>query len=114
MHEMSLCRALLTQVEAAAGEQGAKAVTAIRLIIGPLSGVEIALLEHAYPLAARGTLAEGAQLAITQAPVRVRCLLCGETSEAQPNNLCCTHCDAYRTQLLSGDEMLLEGIEFTL
>ena len=39
-------------------------VERVRLRIGPLSGVEPPLLETAYPLAAAGTIAEGAALEV--------------------------------------------------
>jgi len=111
MHELSVCLALLDQVEAIARERGASAVARIRLRIGPLSGVEAPLLESAFSLAAAGTLAEGAALDIENAPVLVRCRACGAESEAVPNRLICGACGDYRTQVVSGDEMLLASLE---
>src|SRR3569832_1772755 len=59
MHELSLCRALVAQVSALAAERGARAVSRIRLVVGPLAGDEIALLKNAYPVSSRGTPAAG-------------------------------------------------------
>ncbi|NKN32908.1 hydrogenase maturation nickel metallochaperone HypA [Marichromatium bheemlicum] len=114
MHELSVCQALLDQVERIADEHGATRVERILLRIGPLSGVEPSLLEHAYPLAAAGTRAEHAILAIEPAPVRVHCLDCGAESAAVPNRLLCGRCAGYRTRLVSGDEMLLANLELTI
>ena len=50
MHELSICNALLDQVERIAAERGAHSVAKIVLRIGPLSGVEPELLRNAYPL----------------------------------------------------------------
>ena len=61
MHELSVCNALISQVEAIAREHGAGRVESITLQLGALSGVEPPLLERAYPLAAAGTLADGAE-----------------------------------------------------
>jgi hydrogenase nickel incorporation protein HypA/HybF len=83
------------------------------LQVGPLSGVEAPLLEHAWPLAAAGTIAADAELVIDTAPVRVRCTRCGIESEAQPNRLLCAGCGDYRTRLVSGDEMLLANLELS-
>jgi hydrogenase nickel incorporation protein HypA/HybF len=77
MHELSICQALLDQVERIAVEHGASAVERILLRVGPLSGVEGPLLLHAYPLAAAGTIAANAELVIETAPVRVACNDCG-------------------------------------
>ena len=111
MHEYSVCMALLEQVERIAREHRARQVERIVLQLGPLSGVEAPLLEHAWPLAAAGSIAVDAELVIETAPVRVRCTQCGAESEAQANRLLCASCGDYRTQLISGDEMLLANLE---
>lgn len=111
MHELSVCLSLLDQVERIAAEHGADRVERILLRVGPLSGVEAPLLASAYPLAAAGTIAEGADLVIETSPVRVRCDDCGAETEAAPNRLVCAGCGAWRTRLISGDEMLLASLE---
>jgi hydrogenase nickel incorporation protein HypA/HybF len=111
MHEFSVCIALMEQVESIAREHRAHRVDRIVLQLGPLSGVEAQLLEHAWPLAAAGTIAAAAALVIETAPVRVKCTRCGCVSEARPNRLLCADCGDYRTQLVSGDELLLVNLE---
>jgi hydrogenase nickel incorporation protein HypA/HybF len=113
MHELSLCLALMEQVENIAREHRAGRVERIVLKLGPLSGAEAPLLEHAWPLAAAGTLAELAELVIESAPVMVHCSGCGADSKAVPNRLLCGHCGDYRTRLVSGDEMLLARVELS-
>jgi len=114
MHELSVCLALLDQVHSIARERGATRVERIVLRIGPLSGVEAPLLKSAYPLAAAGTLAEEAVLDIEKAPVVIRCRECGTEAEALPNRLVCRRCGAFRTDLVSGDEMLLVHVELSV
>ena len=111
MHELSVCQALLTQVENVARERNASQVLSVSLGIGPLSGVEPALLSQAWPLAAAGTVADNAELLIEERPVRVRCSQCGKDSDATANRLLCAHCGDWRTQLLSGDDLLLLQVE---
>jgi hydrogenase nickel incorporation protein HypA/HybF len=111
MHEFSVCIALLQQVERVAREHHAGAVDRIVLKLGPLSGVEAALLEHAWPLASAGTVAESAKLVIESAPVKVECSSCGRISEVLPNRLLCGYCGDFRTRLVSGDDMLLTSVE---
>ncbi|MBN2885925.1 MAG: hydrogenase maturation nickel metallochaperone HypA [Chromatiaceae bacterium] len=114
MHELSICEALLDEVERLARAQGARRVGRIVLRIGPLSGVEPALLRQAFPLAAAATCAEGARLEIEPAPVRVYCLDCGHENEAAPNRLLCAACGSCHTRLLGGDELLLLRLELDL
>jgi hydrogenase nickel incorporation protein HypA/HybF len=111
VHELSVCQALIGQVETVARERGASSVKSVRVRIGPLSGVEAPLLEQAYPLASAGTVAEASGLFIEAAPVRVKCEACGAETEAEPNRLICGTCGDYHTQLLSGDEMMLMSVE---
>ncbi|HHS84152.1 MAG TPA: hydrogenase maturation nickel metallochaperone HypA [Gammaproteobacteria bacterium] len=111
MHEYSICIALLEQVEQIARQHEAEQVEKIILKIGPLSGVEAELLQHAWPLAAAQTVAEDAELVIEPAVVVVRCTRCNSESEVPPNRLLCLACGDFRTRLVSGDEMLLASVE---
>jgi hydrogenase nickel incorporation protein HypA/HybF len=114
MHELSVCLALTRKVAAIAEEHGASRIERIRLRIGPLSGIETALLEHAFPLAAAGTPADGARLEIVSAPVVVACTVCGEETPCAPNRLLCGACGDFRTRIVTGDEMLLESLDLDL
>lgn len=107
MHEFSLCRALLGQLERLALDRGVTQVVGVTLRVGPLSGAEPALLQDAFPLASQGSLAEGAKLIIETVPVLVHCPACQADSEASPNDLRCRRCGAAKTQLRGGDELML-------
>jgi hydrogenase nickel incorporation protein HypA/HybF len=110
MHELSICQALISQVEDIIRQRPGR-IERVRLGIGPLSGVEPRLLEDAYPLACAGTCAEGSQLVIEPRSIRVRCRGCGAASDAAPNCLLCAACGDWQTDLVSGDELLLLQIE---
>ena len=114
MHELSLCQSLLDQVEQIAREHGATRVDRILLKVGPLSGVEGALLQHAYPLAAAGTIAAQTELVIEPSQIRVRCRQCEAETDATPNRLLCGACGSFETRLISGDELLLANLELTI
>ena len=113
MHELSVCLALLEEVQRVAAENDASEVTRIVVTIGPLSGVEPDLLRNAYPLAVTGTIAENAELEIEPADIVVRCSECGAESAATPNRLLCGECGDYKTNLVSGDEMILARVELS-
>jgi hydrogenase nickel incorporation protein HypA/HybF len=113
MHELSICTALMEQVERIAREHQAGRVERIVLQVGPLSGVEALLLQRAWPLVSIGTLAQEAELVIETAAVTVRCTQCEAVSEVAPNRLLCAACGDFRTRLVSGDEMLLANMELS-
>jgi hydrogenase nickel incorporation protein HypA/HybF len=114
MHELSICLSLLDQVSEIAGQQGATRVDRIHLRIGPLAGVEPALLHSAWPLAAAGTIADAAELVIESSPIRVSCVDCKAESTATPNRLLCGACGGFHTRLVSGDELLLARLEISI
>ncbi len=110
MHELSVCRALLQQVTDIAEEHHAEEIKVIRLKIGPLAGIENELLLRAFPLVAHGTAAQHATLEITSMPVTILCQDCEEKSDVEINRLTCPHCNSSATQLISGDEMMLDSV----
>lgn len=110
MHELAICQALIGEVSAVARAQGATAVSDVYVSVGPLSGVEYALMQRAFPLAAAGTVAADARLRLQRTPVRVHCTDCDTESEAAVSRLVCGHCGNWRTRLTSGDELLLERV----
>jgi hydrogenase nickel incorporation protein HypA/HybF len=111
MHELSVCQSLLNQVNNIAAEHHATAIEKIFLQVGPLSGVEPELLQSAFPIARAGSIAAEAELVIQQMPIQVRCKTCHAETTAKANRLLCGECGDWQTELLSGDELLLERVE---
>jgi hydrogenase nickel incorporation protein HypA/HybF len=111
LHELAICQALAARLEALECPRGT-VVSRVRISVGALSGVDPALLAHAYPFACAGGVAEGSRLDIEQPPVRVRCRGCGSESAVPPNRLLCGACGDWRTELVSGNELLLLAVDF--
>jgi len=110
---MSICQALIDQVEQIAQERGARRVDNIVLSIGPLSGVEPELLSRAFEIARLDTVAKNAELKIETGPVVVECRTCGSSGEARANRLLCPCCDSWQVNLTQGDELLLLRLEIS-
>ena len=111
MHELSICQSIIEQATQIAQQNNAQSVSRIIIDIGPLSGVEAALLEHAFPIASAGTIAQNSVLETHILPIIIRCNLCNNENEASANKLLCSACGTWQTTLISGDEMLLRTIE---
>jgi hydrogenase nickel incorporation protein HypA/HybF len=114
VHELSICQNLLVQVADIAAARGASSVARITLELGPLCGVEPTLLARAFEIARAGSCAAGAELSIEIVGVSVRCVLCGAETQVIHNRMLCGACGGYRTELISGDEMRLRGVELRL
>ena len=114
MHELSIAVALIEQVEeAVAAENGIRA-SCVTVSVGALSGVDCEALELAFPVAAEGTIVQGARLVMNQVEARVRCKSCeAETVPDFPFFFCET-CGSTDIEFLSGRELLLQSIEMTI
>ena len=114
MHELSVCQALLRQVAEIAAGRGASVVESITIEVGPLSGVEPALLSNAFEVVRAGGCAARAALVIESAPVTISCLSCGAQSQPKPNRLVCAVCGGFRTRIVAGDELRLRRVELQI
>lgn len=108
MHEMSLVRSLLRQVnEIAAQEQAVGEVVKVHVSIGPLSGVEPLLVRSAYEqLAAPAGLGQ-AELTIEECPLLAVCRDCGASIQIENFDFRCPACDSAAIQVTSGDAFRL-------
>ena len=111
MHELSLAQSLIEQVVAAAAAENAARVLRVVVAVGPYSGVEKTAFEFAFPFAADGTSAEGAELVIEDASASIVCNLCHTTTRAQLTQLVCPQCGSDRVDLKGGHTFLVREIE---
>ncbi len=105
----------LTVVQRHAAERKARRVDRIVLRIGALSGVEPDALRFAFDVVTRGTVAEGAVLAIEDVPARVYCAACRRefTGEDHSFIFTCPDCHALCGEVRSGRELELSRIEMS-
>lgn len=110
MHEYSLVRALLREVDKLLTSAGDVIVTGVRVQIGPLSGVEPLLLTSAFAKLAANSSIPQAELNIEEVPLTAVCRECG--LECEIADLCfrCPHCQATSLRVTRGDAMLLDNI----
>lgn len=112
MHELAICQALMSRISNLAEQHRGATLERIVLRVGPLSGAEPGLIEIAFPLAAAGSVAAAATLDIEISPVEIRCKHCGTSAIVSPTTMTCPACGAWQTELLTGDELVLQSLEF--
>jgi hydrogenase nickel incorporation protein HypA/HybF len=110
MHERSLVRALLRQVQQVADENSAGRVRSIRVRIGEFSGVEPELLASAFNDLVQDTPFCGATLDLERVVLEGRCEQCGRQFRIERFNFQCDRCGSVRLALRGGEELLLESI----
>ncbi len=111
MHELSLVASLFEVLEEKAREHGAVRITAVVLKVGVMSGVVPDLLESAFEMYKKGTLAEGARLEIVRVPVKLRCPDCGGETAREDTDFSCAACGSRRIEIVEGRDLIVERIE---
>ncbi|MCA9054242.1 MAG: hydrogenase maturation nickel metallochaperone HypA [Planctomycetaceae bacterium] len=114
MHEQSLVRSLLAQVEQLRIEHGGVAVTCVEVEIGPLSGVEPLLVREAFELLVGESCAAQSELRIHNVPLLCHCRDCGADWSAESCRFVCPACQSNSVRILSGDEFRLRTINLQL
>ena len=105
MHELSLLQGVVTAVEKAAVDSGATGVERVGLRVGTMSGAVPEALDSALPLAAVGTLAEGALLELEVLIAAVWCPTCEAEQEIDEfYALTCPQCGTPTGDLVRGRE----------
>lgn len=111
MHEMAIVQSMLDIALRAGNDAGAKRIKAVRVKMGEYSDVVPVIMREYFAVAARGTIAEGAEIEITRIPVTMRCRACGWQGRVDKLHIQCGACGGTQLSLLSGREFYVESLE---
>ncbi len=110
MQELAIMQSLL-YIALQEGEQsGGERITAVRLVIGRLSGIDPEALAQSFESLSQGTIAEGASLEVEWVDAVAECDRCRGTWELTHQYLVCPHCGKGFGRLLSGHELRVAGL----
>lgn len=110
MHEQSLVRSLLDQVDRVLEQHPASAVVSIHVELGPLSGVEPCLLESAFQLLAPQRFGENVILVLDEVPLQVACQQCKHSFDMSDFVFRCPTCGSRDVRVVRGDCLQLMSI----
>jgi hydrogenase nickel incorporation protein HypA/HybF len=110
MHERSLVKALLRQVEGVAASHPGNRVSSVRVRLGELSGVEPELFSYAFEELVAHSPLDGAVLNLELAALEGSCDECGNRFQIERLRFQCIQCGSSRVTLRGGEEMLLESV----
>jgi len=111
MHELAITRSAIDIIATAARTEGFRAVRRVRIAIGALSHLEPAAVRFCFAVAARGTVAEGADLTIEQPAGEAFCDRCRLGFPVATRAESCPGCGARDWRLTAGDELKVLDLE---
>ncbi len=114
MHEESLMRTLLRQVDHLARQHQAVSVDEIQVEVGPLSGVEPILLMSAFERLVVLTNFETARLVLREVPLECRCRMCFAEFVLENFRFICPQCGSGSVEILRGDSMRLLNVSMQI
>jgi hydrogenase nickel incorporation protein HypA/HybF len=110
MHEYSLARSLLNQVdELRRGQHGGR-VLRVKVRIGEFAGVEPDLLVSAFEDLSAETEMDGARLEMERVSLTIRCDACGSDGEVHRFLFACPKCGSRSIQIIAGEELFLDSV----
>ena len=109
MHELSIACGILDVVEETLGRR--EPLTAVDLVLGPLSGVSAEALEFCFTEAAWQRGFGRPVLRIRPVEAVVECPECGTAYGATDLAACCPSCGGIFKRILSGRECSVESVE---
>ncbi len=112
MHEMGIALEVIKIAKASipADMAGARIVR-VNLMVGKLSAVIPDSLRFCFEVAGKDTALAGAELAIEEIPVKIRCDACGNKWQTETPVFRCKKCDSGSVSILSGRELDIRSIE---
>ena len=110
MHELSIAMGIIDIARQEADKAGVGHFDGIELVIGELSGVEMASFDFAWQQAIKGTVLEGACLEIDRPPGKAMCLDCGSHFALARIYDLCPQCQSYFKEIVSGKELRVKTL----
>ncbi|MFE0916477.1 hydrogenase maturation nickel metallochaperone HypA [Streptomyces nigra] len=112
MHELSIATAIIERAGELARADGTDTVSAVTVRVGELAGVVPDALDFAFEVARDGTAFASARLVVEQVPAQAWCGECAEEfAVGMPPFFWCPRCDRPSSDLRSGRELEITGIE---
>lgn len=111
MHELAITRNIIAIVDSESEKNGFERVVEISLRVGEYSGIVPSCIREFFPIAAKGTKAENAELTIEMIPASFLCLDCGYEGAADRVNHCCPVCRSDALKMTAGREFFVENLK---
>ena len=111
MHEMSIAISMLEGVLAAGKQAGARRIEAVEIEVGAMQRVVPEALQQAWQAVCFETIADAAELTITEVPAQAECRQCGRRFEPEIEySFLCPGCGQADVRIISGETIILKSV----
>ena len=111
MHELGLTKNIIDLVAKEAEKSGFTRTLEIRMKLGEYSDVVPEYILDLFPYAAKGTVAEGAQLFFEHVSGRFQCRGCGYEGPVDRKKACCPDCGGTALKMTAGREFFVDSLK---
>ncbi len=111
MHELALTEGVINLIESQREQDGFERVLEITLRVGEYSGIVAQCLREFFPIAARGSCAEGAELVVKAVSASFRCLDCGYEGPVDRKLARCPVCGSEALKMTAGREFYVDSLK---
>ncbi|CAG0978953.1 Hydrogenase maturation factor HybF [Anaerolineae bacterium] len=111
MHELGIAQEMLKIAVEYAAKHNAKRITGFNIEMSAMADESEDSLRFHLDTLMRGTIAEGAHVEITQVPVQVTCLACGNDFHLTADIAICPRCSSAQVRVQDSEEFRLASIE---
>jgi hydrogenase nickel incorporation protein HypA/HybF len=114
MHEISLVRNIFNTLDAQYPKEELAAIKSIYLKVGVLSNIQAVLMQNAFEAVTATDAPQyaHAQLRIEVTPIVIHCNNCQTETVIENYKFICHQCQMPSNNIVSGDELLISGVEF--
>ncbi len=111
MHELYATQGILDRAIQKAGEQNAKRITDVYIVVGEISSYQDESVQFYWDEISKATLAADAKLHFRHVPAELQCMNCGTKYHPQEGEVLCPNCGSSGARIWSGEEFYLEALD---
>ena len=111
MHELSLCKAMLSIINNHVAGKSCTKVNVVVLEIGQLAAVDESALRFSFEVITKGTVAENARLDIIEVEGQANCSVCQKKVTLKRYYDACPICGNFSLIVIQGEELRVKFME---
>ena len=110
VHEMPIAVDIVDRAVGVAREHGAIRIEKVEVQVGAMRQVVPEALELAFSVASEGTLAQGAELCISEEKLEAVCRNCECRFSPEIDRFLCPQCDQANARIVAGNDIILRTV----